>query len=202
MTKHEFLNHLKTALSALPQEEAQKTIDYYAELIDDAMEDGGEEAAVIANLGSVADIAEKIIHETPAREFTLENLKKRNWNAVTLTLLALGSPVWIALLLAAAAMVFSLYVSVWSIVFSLFATTAALALSGVVFLVASPFLLPVAASKAMLLFGMALVSAGAAIFLFYLSVYCAKQLIRLTGFICRKIKHFFMKQGGASDEIQ
>ncbi len=202
MTKHEFLTRLQTALSALPREEAQKTIDYYAEIIDDAVEDGGEEAAVIANLGSIDDIAEKIIHDTPAREFTLENIKKRNWNAVTLTLLALGSPIWIALLLAAAAVVFSLYVSVWAIVFSLFATTAALALSGVIFLVASPFLLPTAVPKALLLFGMALVSAGAAIFLFYLSTYCTKQLVRLTGFICRKIKHFFMKQGGASDEMQ
>ncbi len=202
MTKHEFLTQLQTALSTLPREEVQKTIDYYAEIIDDAVEDGGEEAAVIANLGSIDDIAEKIIHDTPAREFTLENIKKRNWNAVTLTLLALGSPVWIALLLAAAAVVFSLYVSVWAIVFSLFATTAVLALSGVTLLVASPFLLPAAALKAMLWFGMALVSGGAAIFLFYLSAYCAKQLVRLTGFICRKIKYFFMKQGGASDEMQ
>ncbi len=202
MTKHEFLNRLRTALSALPQDEVQKTIDYYAEIIDDAVEDGCEEPIVIANLGSIDSIAEKIIHDTPIQEFTLENIKQHNWNTTAVLLLILGSPVWIALLLAATAVVFSLYVSVWAIAFSLFATTAALALSGVILLITSPFLLSVAVPKAMLLLGIALVSVGAAIFLFYLSVYYAKQLVRLTGFIRQKIRHFFLKQGGASDEIQ
>lgn len=202
MKKHEFLTELANALSALPQDEVQKTIDYYAEMIDDAVEDGGDEESIVAGLGSAGDIAQKILHDMPASRLVPEPLKKHHWNAAEITLLAVGSPIWISLLLAAAAIVFSLYVSVWAIVVSLFATTAALALSGVALLAASPFLLPVMLPKATLFCGTALISLGISVFLFYLSIYCAKQLIRFTVFGSKKIKNLFERNGGASDEMQ
>lgn len=39
MNKDEFLNDLRHALKGLPYEEVNKTLDYYSELIDDAVEE-------------------------------------------------------------------------------------------------------------------------------------------------------------------
>lgn len=201
MKKHEFLTELANALSALPQGEVQKTIDYYAEMIDDAVEDGSDEEAVVAGLGTAGDIAQRILHDMPPSRLVPDPLKKHHWNAAEITLLAAGSPIWISLLLAAAAIVLSIYISAWAIIVSLFATTAALALSGVALLATSPFLLPIMLPKAIFLCGMALVSLGMSVFLSYLSIYCTKQLIRFTVFGIKKIKNLFERNGGASDEM-
>ena len=47
MRKTEFLERLRAALNALPEEEAKKTIAYYAEMIDDRIEDGMSEEEAI-----------------------------------------------------------------------------------------------------------------------------------------------------------
>lgn len=195
MTKNEFLNKLTESLSGLPQEEIKKSIDYYSEIIDDAVEDGEGEAAVIERLGSINDIAEKIINETPLRKFVKEDVKNYNISLSVILLLIIGSPVWLPILTAAFAVVFSLYISIWSVVVSLFAVFAALVLSGVALLIGSPFLLPVKPIEAMFAFGAALVCAGLSVFVFYLSVWSAKITIKLTVFIARKIKDIFIKKG-------
>lgn len=194
MNKNDFLNQLTSALSGLPQEEVKKTLDYYSEIIDDAVEDGDDEQEVIARLGSIDDIAEKIINETPIRKFVKDNVKSYNMSIPVIILLIIGSPIWISLLTAAFAVVLSLYAAIWSVVASLFAVFAALALSGVALIIASPFLIPVKPVEAMFSFGTALVCAGLSLFLFFLSVWSAKLVIRLTVLIGRKIKDMFMKK--------
>jgi uncharacterized membrane protein len=58
VNKHEFINDLGHRLRALPQEEVQGILQYYAESIDDRMEDGMDEAAAIASLGPLDQLAE------------------------------------------------------------------------------------------------------------------------------------------------
>lgn len=51
MQKTEFLDRLRTALADLPAEELEKTLGYYAEMIEDRMEDGMDEEAAVAAMG-------------------------------------------------------------------------------------------------------------------------------------------------------
>lgn len=195
MTKNEFLNKLTAALSGLPQSEMQKTMDYYSEIIDDAVEAGEDEQAVIARLGNIDDIAEKIINETPIRKFVKEDVKHYHISAPVIVLLIIGSPIWLPILISILAVLFSLYLTIWSVIVSLFAIFAALALSGVAMLIISPFLLFVRPLKAMLSFGAALACIGLSVFMFYISVLCAKMIVKLTVLTARKIKDIFIRKG-------
>lgn len=195
MTKNEFLNKLKAALSGLPQSEMQKTMDYYSEIIDDAVEEGEDEQSVIARLGNIEDIAEKIINETPIRKFVKEDVKKHNISVPVIVLIIIGSPIWLPILVSIAAVLFSLYLTIWSLIASLFVISASLALSGIATLILSVVLLFVRPLKAMLSFGTALACIGLLVFMFYLSVWCAKMIIKLTVFMVRKTKDIFIRKG-------
>lgn len=198
MNKNDFLNRLAAALAGLPQEEIKKTIDYYSEIIDDAVEEGESEQTVIARIGSIDEIAEKIINETPLSKFVKEDVKKHNISVPAIILLIVGSPIWLTILIAVCVVLFSLYLTVWSIVASFFAVFAALVLSGAALLIITPLLLTVRPLKAMLAFGMALLCAGLSVFVFYLSVWSAKMIVRFTIYSVRKIKDIFIKKGSAA----
>lgn len=194
MTKNDFLNKLKNALSGLPQEEIEKTIDYYSEIIDDAVEDGEDEQTVINRLGSINEIAEKIINETPIRKFVKADVKSHNMSVSFIILLIIGSPIWFPILTAIFTVAFTLYMIIWVIVAVFFAVFASLALSSVGMLIAAPFLLIARPLKTMMAFGMALICAGLAVFIFYLSVWFAKLTVKFTLFIIRSIKNIFIKR--------
>ena len=51
MTKHEFLKQLKAELVGLPGAERRRQLDYYAELLDDMVEDGMDPEMAVERLG-------------------------------------------------------------------------------------------------------------------------------------------------------
>ena len=115
MLKQAFLVQLRKGLSCLPRRDMEERLTFYSEMIDDRMEEGlAEEEAVMA-VGSVAEIISQITADYPKKS------KKRRLNPGETTLLVLGSPVWVSLLIAAFAVVFSLYISLWAILISLWA---------------------------------------------------------------------------------
>lgn len=57
MTKQEFLNALGELTGAMNEGERSKLLDYYAEMIDDRVEEGVQEEAAVAAMGDPADIA-------------------------------------------------------------------------------------------------------------------------------------------------
>ena len=87
MNKQEYLEALNKALSGIPESEKQKTLDYYTEIIDDAMEEGEEEASIIARLDAPSDIGRRLIDETPLRKFVTEDVKKHKIDNLTAILL-------------------------------------------------------------------------------------------------------------------
>lgn len=195
MNKDEFLAELKNALAGLPDRE--KTIDYYCEMIDDAIEAGEEESLVIARMGTVQDIAEKAINETPISRFVKADVKSRGIGAGAIALIILGAPVWLPILIAVFSVLFSLYLTVWSLALTLFIVFAALALYGAATLIASPFLLFSAGFlKAGIMFGGALACLGFAVFMFYISIWSVKGIVKFTLFGVRKIKDLFIRKGG------
>lgn len=192
--KNEFLIKLRAALKGLPQEEIERTIDYYSEIIDDAVEDGEDEQTVIDRQGSIDDIAENIINEVPVRKLVREGIKDFHMSAALVILLIMASPIWFPVFTALFILLFTLYIMLWVVAAVLFAVLFAIALSGAAMLITTPFLVPVNPVKAMLSLGMALICGGFAVFLFYMSIWYVKLTAKFTLFLIRQIKNIFIKR--------
>lgn len=169
MTKLEFLASLRDRISDLPQEDATERLNFYAEMIDDRMEEGlSEEDAVLA-IGSLDDIVEQHGAELQRPKNTKKKTApKRCQTAWKMVLLAVGSPIWLSLLIAAVAVVISLYASLWAVIVSLWAAFVALVGCAVGCLTGGAvFALSGHALSGLATVGAALVCAGLSIFAFF-----------------------------------
>jgi uncharacterized membrane protein len=100
-------------------------------MIDDRIEEGMTEEDAIAQIGSVDDVVSQIIADTPLKKIVKERIKpKRRLSAWEIVLIALGSPIWLSLIIVAFAVVISLYASLWSVVVSLWAAFGAVVAGG------------------------------------------------------------------------
>ena len=118
MNKQEFLKRLG---KVLPEADREERLSFYSEMIDDRMEEGLSEEEAVRAVGCL----ENILEDTTQPE--TEKIPGRRWRTWQIVLLALGSPVWLSLLIAGAAVVLSLYASVWAVIVSLWAVFASLA---------------------------------------------------------------------------
>lgn len=194
MNKYEFLAQLRRQLQALPEKEARASLDYYGEMIDDRMEDGLSEEAAVAAIGDVEEIAKNILEGTSAGEPAERKEKKpftMGWWSILLV--ALGAPVWLALLIAAAATIFSVVVSLWSVVISLYAVAVSLGASCVGCLVAG-FVTIKTPGAVFVAVGAALVCAGLTIVFFILSNLAAKGMVALTKLTWKGVEHCFIRK--------
>ena len=136
MSKQEFLDKLRRALSGLPREDIEERLTFYSEMIDDRMEEGLTEEEAVAEIGPVDEVVAQITAEIPLSRLVKERVRpKRALRAWEIFLLVLGSPVWLPLLLAGIAVIFAMYVAVWAVIISLWAVEVSLAgsaLGGVV----------------------------------------------------------------------
>ena len=122
MNKSDFLSELRRGLGCLPEEDIEKSVDFYAEMIDDKMEEGLTEEEAVAEAGCVDEISAQIIAEIPLTRLVKARVKpKRALKAWEIVLIAAGSPVWLSLLVAAAVTVVSVYASLWAVIVSLYA---------------------------------------------------------------------------------
>lgn len=206
MRKQSFLDALKKQLWALPEADQISSLEYYAEMIDDRMEEGLTEEEAVAAVGDMEEIVEQILTETPRPPAVVEkeqyppeqpkNGKKagslKPWIIV---LLVLGAPLWISLIAGVGSGVLGIYVSLWSVVIALYAVTFALAVSAVGLLVAAFSLLWVQRfAECAVTVGGALVCAGLAIAFFLLSNLAAKGLVALTKLIWNGITGIFRRK--------
>ena len=191
MTKEGFLAQLRQQLWALPEADRQNSLDYYAEMIDDRMEDGLSEEEAVAAIGNLDEIVQQILGETPRPPVVVEPAKKaepakgstKTWLII---LLVLGSPVWIPLLASAIGTVIGIYVSLWSVVIALYAAFLALAVSSVGCIVGSFFMFG-GITGGIVAWGAALVCAGLAILLLLLANLAAKGMVKLTKLVWNSI---------------
>ncbi len=179
MTKQELLAALRAKLSDLPRRDVEERLSFYGEVIDDRVEEGLSEEAAVAALGALDGLLEEIRAEIPAepkrgsvpvceREPVQTPKSKRRLRAWEVVLLALGSPIWLSLIIAAVAIVLSLYVSLWAVVISLWAVFASLVGCGIGGLIGGiGLILGGSAPAGVALIGAALVCAGLLIFTFY-----------------------------------
>ena len=127
MKKREFLEGLRDGLSGFPQGEVEERIAFYSEMIDDRMEEGCSEEEAVAEIGDLQEILAQLIGEISLTKLVKEKLKPRKLSAWVILLVALGSPIWLSLGIAAVAVFFALLASAGSVVISLWAAFASLA---------------------------------------------------------------------------
>ena len=193
MKKKEFLEKLQASLWAMPETDKQRSVDYYAEMIDDRMEDGLSEEEAVAAIGDLDEIVKQILTETPRPPATVnktQKQQKRGLEPWMIVLLVLGSPVWVPLVVSAVGTVISIYVSLWSVVITLYAVTLALALAAIGCILGSFFMIG-GFPEAMVAWGAALLCAGLGILFFLLSNLAAKGVVKLTRLIWETGKNIY-----------
>lgn len=198
MKKQEFLDKLKASLWALPEADQQSSLEYYAEMIDDRMEEGLSEEEAVAAIGDMDEIVQQILNETPRPPQVVKPAQKqagnRNGTKVwIIILLILGSPLWISLGAAAMSVIVSIYASLWAVVICLYATAFALAVSVLGCFFGSFFMIG-RIGEVMAAWGVALLCAGLAILFFLLGNLAAKGMIALTKLAWNGIRSIFQRK--------
>ena len=198
MNKSEFLAELRSRLVGLPQNEIEERISFYSEMIDDRVEEGATEEDAVAGIGSIDEIVAQILEDVPLWNIVKEKIKKnkkkrRKLKAWEIVLLAVGSPVWLPLLIAAFAVILSLYLTLWALVISLWAVFVSLAACGLAGIVAGVgYAILVKPIDGILLVAAGLVCSGLAIFAFIGCKATTKGTARLTKKMIFGIKHLFV----------
>ena len=136
MNKREFLKELKGALSALPAKDKKERLSFYSEIIDDKIEEGTPESVAVSEVGSVSEIAAKIIAENKNSPSAKAHTR-RTLTAGERVVMIIGAPIWLPLAIAAFAVILSLYAVAYCLLLVLWA-------------IELPFLLMALLSKALL----------------------------------------------------
>ena len=199
MNKREFLARLRKGLYGLPQDDIEERLIFYSEMIDDRMEEGLSEEEAVSAVGNVQEIVAQAIAETPLTKIAKERIKpKRRLSTTEIVLLALGSPIWLSLGIAAVAVILSLYVSLWAVIISLwsvFVSLAACSFGSV--LVCIVFAVGGNGASGIAMLAAGLVCAGLAIFAFYGCHATTKGVLMLTKKTATWIKNCFIKKEAA-----
>lgn len=196
MNKREFLERLRKGLSGLPQDDIEERIEFYSEMIDDQTEDVLAEEEAVAGIGSVDEIIAQAVEQTSFTKIAKERIKfNRKPNAWEIVLLALDSPIWLSLIIAAAAVILSVYVVLWAVIVSLWTVFASFAAS-VAGCVVECVILIVRGNVGLdvMAIGGGLICAGLAIFMFCGCKAATKGILAFTGKISLWLKNRFIRR--------
>ena len=169
MSKQDFITQLRKGLSGLPQDDIEERLTFYSEIIDDRIEEGLSEEKAVSAVGSVSEIIQQTVADIPLSKIAKERIKpKRRLSVGEIILLALGSPIWLSLGIAAVSVICSLYISLWAVIISLWAVFVSIAAGAIAGLLACVVFVAGgngASGVAMLAAG--IICAGLSIFMFY-----------------------------------
>ena len=196
MNKQEFLAKLRKGLSGLPQDDIEERLTFYDEMLDDRIEEGLSEEEAVSAIGDAEEIVRQTIADIPLAKIAKERIKPgRSLKVWEILLLAIGSPIWLSLGIAAAAVIFALYVSLWAVMVSLWAVFGSLAVCAV----GSIAICVIFAAHGSGVSGLAMLSAGIvcaglSIFLFFGCKEATKSILTLTRKFMIWIKNRFIKK--------
>lgn len=123
MNKQDFLSALAQNLGNLPEDDINGYKEYYSEMIDDRIEEGLTEEEAVADIGTPEEVASKILEEYSIPKLLKTKLKpKHKLRAWEIVLIAVGSPIWLSLLIAAFAVLVAFAASVIAVIISLYAS--------------------------------------------------------------------------------
>lgn len=186
MDKNQFIGELKKSLAKLPESEIEKSIAFYLEIIDDRIEEGESEEQAIAAMGDPSVIARTIVEELPALPKVIIKSKTPS-KVLNWILLILGSPIWFSLAFAGAAVLLSVYLTIWSLVVA-------------VWIIAVSFLAGIPLGIFMYIWGLlngqvwyGVWELGAGFVLSGIGVFCLNGAIKASGSLAEVSKRYIMK---------
>ena len=195
MNKVEFLEMLKVRLQDLPQDEIDRSVMFYDEMIEDRKEDGMSEEEAVTALGNIDAIVEQIMLDRPLPTLMREKIRpKRNLTPFEIALIIVGFPIWFSLLIAFFAVIVAVYVSIWAVIISLYATVLGLAIGGVGGVIITLMSFGVYPFLGTLTLGGSLFVLGVGILMFFPVNLLAVALVKLTGRFYRWVKSLFIKR--------
>lgn len=194
MNKREFLADLAEKIDCLPQEDINHWIDYYSEMIDDRIEDGMSEEQAVYAMGNVYDIATQIMIDTPIRTLVKTKAESaRRLQSWEIVLLAVGAVVWVPLLIAAIAVVFSMYVTMWALLISAYAVAVSFCVCGIASMAACFFVIG-GTSEVIAAVGIGLILTGIGVIMILGLRYAAHGIVFISKTIWRGIKKLFIRK--------
>ena len=197
MTKQVFLDNLKKRLAGMPETDLAERLSFYGEMIDDLIEEGAAEEEAVAEIGTVESVAQAILSDYPLSKIVKERIKpKRRLKTWEIVLIAVGSPVWLSLLIALFAVLIALYIAVWAVIVafwaifvSFIAVVIYLLIMGIYYISASNTF------PGICLLGAAAVMSGLTVFVFFGCNAAGKGVVRLTKKIATAVKNHFAGKG-------
>ncbi len=196
MTKHEFLIELRRQLEKLSVADVEMSLDYYAEMIDDRIEEGASEEEAVKSIGSPLEIAAQIQNEKASEgEEKSSATPRRRLAAWEIVLLILGAPIWLPLLVSVLTVIVSVFAVIWSLVAGLWGaeiSVGACAVMGILYL--PIYLVQGKIWAGVTLLGTGIFLAGLSIFLFYGCRYATVGALALSKKIVLLIKACFVRK--------
>lgn len=196
MNKQEYFERLRKKLRGLPTKDVEERLAFYDEMIEDKIEDGLSEEEAVSRTGSVDEIARQILADIPLAKIAKERIKpKRKLSAGEIALLALGSPIWLSLGIAAVAVFIAVYVSLWSVIvamWAVFGAFAACAVAGVP--TAIVFAVGGKGVSGLIMLAAGMVCAGLSVFAFYGSGRATKAILTVTKKFVQGVKKCLIKK--------
>ncbi len=196
--KQEFLGELLSQLDALPVEEQDKAYAFYAEIIDDSIDDGLTEEEAVEKLGTMDEIIDRIVADTPQSTVNEERVSRKSRSTGVWLLLILGFPLWFPLLISGAAVLLTLFICVWVtalVLWSAFVSSGAVVIGGIIGLMMNPQM-----GVRLMWLGSAMVGAGIGILLYPICLWMTRQFIRVTRYLWNKGKNIMTKKGEVKHE--
>ena len=195
MNKHEFLAQLRNGLSGLPRKDIEERLTFYSEMIDDRMEEGYSEEESVEAVGTVDEIVEQIIADTPFMRIAKERIKpKRELEKWEIALIVISFPIWFSLAIVAVAVVLSIYVLLlelflllWIVFATLVALSVASVVTGSVVLFSEPL-------TGVAVYGIASASAGLSILMFFGCKVATRYILKLSKGLAVWVKNLFIKK--------
>ena len=195
MSRTEYLSQLKERLIQEEIPNADQMIEFYAEMIDDRMDEGKSEEEAVAEIGTVDEIVNEIVKDTPLVKLVKEKIKpKRKLKAWEIVLLILGFPLWFPLVLTALILCLVAYLLIWILVIVCYVVELSLSVAAT----AAPVLMIIQAvngGSIVVYLGLWLMCLGGAILLFLGCIGATKLTLKLSKKIITSIKKAFVKKG-------
>ncbi len=199
MNKNDFIAELRKELNGLPDSDIERSIDFYREMIEDRIEDGMTEEYAVSELEAPAEIAKKVLSEMSISKLVKAKLRpSRGLKGWEIALLILGSPLWLPLIIAFAAVLLSVYAVIWSLIVSLYCVdlsfalcTAGGVLQGIIFAFGGNSV------SSVFYFGAAAACFGIAVLLFFAFGRISAELISASKYLVLKTKSMFIRKEAA-----
>lgn len=191
MTKTTFIDTLRGLLQSLNEDECNKFISYYEEIIEDYKENGLTEEEVIKKIGTPQSIADNILSEQNSINIKVPSFSSKILNVI---LLILGFPLWGSLLLALVLLILSVYIIIWCIPFTTGASSIAFFVAALISIIGSPFMMADVLTVGIVQLGLGVSSVGLSILLGCITIYLSKKLVIITKKLTFKIFKSFNKK--------